>query len=535
MRKLLIISVFITGSFGMAAEPVSDDSIDVVFLDAKRPYRIRLQVQFDGKSYVERWHGIVDSLFHYLDANGDGALSPEELSAAPNSDQFRLLVEGGVELEAGPPPEPGELAIAGTRRFNIEHLRSYYRRAGVGPFQLRWYDRTAGTPAMDRAIFSLLGAKEDTPLTKELLAKAADSMRARDLDNDEMIHRFELVEGNIQPEIWTPRLRPSADSRFDTFDPSTKGRQILAQRLLVHYDRNKDGKLSSTEFGIPPAQFALLDTNRSGMLDGATLEKWPSLPADAEIAVQMDRKAEGDRVKQLRTTLPSHSTRIGSIRLQLPEDEIEVIRATVSESPQVRRRPGMMSFESIDRNRDGVLDHQEIFQPPFQFVPMLRIADRNRDEKLSRKEFDDFSSLQARLRTHLTTITLVQRGSSLWDLLDVDHDSRLGRRELRNAWNRVSPWMGNAGRMDAVRLPSQYQLLLSDGPIETPNGDPGKCRHVQHVGPIRSPVWFQKMDRNADGDLSPSEFLGTAEQFRKLDRDGDGLIDPVEATKFDKK
>jgi hypothetical protein len=32
------------------------------------------------------------------------------------------------------------------------------------------------------------------------------------------------------------------------------------------------------------------------------------------------------------------------------------------------------------------------------------------------------------------------------------------------------------------------------------------------------------MDRNRDGDLSRSEFLGTSEQFKELDRDQDGLI-----------
>ena len=43
------------------------------------------------------------------------------------------------------------------------------------------------------------------------------------------------------------------------------------------------------------------------------------------------------------------------------------------------------------------------------------------------------------------------------------------------------------------------------------------------------PLWFRKMDRNGDGDVSPREFLGTLEDFRKIDTDGDGLIDAQEA------
>jgi Ca2+-binding EF-hand superfamily protein len=49
----------------------------------------------------------------------------------------------------------------------------------------------------------------------------------------------------------------------------------------------------------------------------------------------------------------------------------------------------------------------------------------------------------------------------------------------------------------------------------------------------RGPLWFRKMDRNADGDVSQTEFLGTMEQFRRLDADGDGLIDANEADRAD--
>jgi hypothetical protein len=48
-------------------------------------------------------------------------------------------------------------------------------------------------------------------------------------------------------------------------------------------------------------------------------------------------------------------------------------------------------------------------------------------------------------------------------------------------------------------------------------------------------VWFKKMDRNRDGDVSRREFLGTDEQFRQLDTDGDGLVSVEEAEAFDRK
>lgn len=44
-----------------------------------------------------------------------------------------------------------------------------------------------------------------------------------------------------------------------------------------------------------------------------------------------------------------------------------------------------------------------------------------------------------------------------------------------------------------------------------------------------APEWFQKMDRNADGDVSRREFTGSPAQFQRVDADGDGLISREEA------
>ena len=71
-------------------------------------------------------------------------------------------------------------------------------------------------------------------------------------------------------------------------------------------------------------------------------------------------------------------------------------------------------------------------------------------------------------------------------------------------------------------------FLLRDLRLRSATGAPGP-RRPSTAGPL----WFRKMDRNGDGDVSPREFLGTAEQFRRLDLDGDGLISVEEAEKAD--
>ena len=53
--------------------------------------------------------------------------------------------------------------------------------------------------------------------------------------------------------------------------------------------------------------------------------------------------------------------------------------------------------------------------------------------------------------------------------------------------------------------------------------------------PQKGPLWFRKMDRNGDGDVSRTEFLGTRAEFDEIDTDGDGLISLAEAEAWDQK
>jgi hypothetical protein len=163
-------------------------------------------------------------------------------------------------------------------------------------------------------------------------------------------------------------------------------------------------------------------------------------------------------------------------------------------------------------------------------VAYFRLADRNGDDKLTGKEIRAFLELQRKLVVRSTVLTIVDRGVNLFELLDADHDRRLSRRELMTAWDRLSPWAKpGADSINLGDLPRQFQIIFSHGELRSPDQDPGSGSVIRPTSRLRGPVWFRKMDRNADGDVSRQEFLGSDELFRQIDKDGDGLIDVHEA------
>ena len=52
---------------------------------------------------------------------------------------------------------------------------------------------------------------------------------------------------------------------------------------------------------------------------------------------------------------------------------------------------------------------------------------------------------------------------------------------------------------------------------------------------VSGPRWFQRMDRNRDGDISEREFLFDAATFKRLDQNQDRLISADEAEAFSPK
>jgi len=168
-------------------------------------------------------------------------------------------------------------------------------------------------------------------------------------------------------------------------------------------------------------------------------------------------------------------------------------------------------------------------------------VDQDNSGGLSRKElFRSLDGEQAVVSGRVE-MTVEQSGRTLFSLLDVNRDRRLTRREIRAGQSVLRQFDVNAdGLFSELELGTEYSLSIGLGRSEYRRASadmamnaammPGAADAVlPGTDNLSGPLWFRRMDRNQDGDVSSREFPGTAVQFQQLDTDADGLISSTEA------
>ncbi len=557
-----------------AAQPRAEapDYQDIVYLGEDRPVFFRLHVRRDGKPFAEPWHAYVKELFQFLDRDGDGFLTKDEAARVPSAQQLLQQFQGAIVfVNQVATVRFEDLDADRDGKVTLEELAGYYRRSGVGPLQVNFpQGPLATTDALTEALFQALDENKDGKLSREELARADRLLQRFDFDDDEMVSAQELG-GNPNNQIYyrlqaaelrLARLNRMPRSNAGAFFPvhpdgSRKQHVVRAQlvhQLLSRYDRDKNQQLSREEIGLDRATFDRLDANHDGQLSAAELMEMLRQPPHLELVMRLGKTAAnearvdlaGGQEKPAPLAAALSKSANGTAAVALADVRFNLQAVAVARDFRVNTRNYRQfytaQFKAADLNKDGVLDIQEIAKSRFRpyFQPLLQIADRNEDGELSLDELNAYLDLTEKGVGCMTAISIINNGRGLFGILDANGDGRLSIRELRGSWARVAGFdKGGKGHVTRRDIPLQFQVTADVFPsgyayaIAPPARSAARGTAVARRSAPAGPLWFYKMDRNGDGDVSRREFLGSAEDFRRIDTDGDGLISLNEAKKAD--
>jgi Ca2+-binding EF-hand superfamily protein len=461
-------------------------------------------------------------------------------------------------------------------QVTLDELKAYYKKNGAQPVSVTMGPNRGDSEALTEALYKYLDVNKDGKLSKEELAAAPDRLRRLDTDDDEMISVAELVPnrfGGAEGIVYDGNPAPAAlpeNAPLFRVDPGAPADR-LARRLLSQYDKDRNGKLSAKEIGLDATDFAALDKNKDGQLDLTELAAFATRGPDLELSYQMGKVPQGKEPGGLLKLVLQESQRgqggerLHPVSLVSPDGGARPLAGAVSKGPSGGLTLGLpdahlefqagqsmtansagvkqyylQQFKEADVNKKGYLERKLIENNQYQFfLSFFALADRNGDNKLTEQELRDFLDLQADGSACVVSLTVHDLGRGLFELIDVaPRDGRLGLRELRMAWSRLAPLDRDGdGLVARTEVPRRLQMAVRQSGLNYPYSyfavEVGYRGQMAVPALTRGPAWFRKMDRNADGDVSPREWLGSEEEFKKIDTDGDGLISAEEAERYD--
>jgi Ca2+-binding EF-hand superfamily protein len=545
-----------TPGAGATGAAVVSQGHDLVFFADTRPVLLRLHVQVDGKSLIEKRHDYVRQWLTYLDRSRDGALDNKEAQFVPRVQILQQMIQGGIIFPGPNIFAPfAELDRDNDSKVSLDELVQHFERAGFNALQLAPAPGNSGAiSAANNALFRHLDKKQGK-LAKEDLASLADTlMRKLDGDDDELLTLAELGgtaganQGFGGAVVVDGRQPAPTGLSFILINPSAPSAQ-LTQRLISLYDKDRSGKLSFEESGLRRSAFAKLDGNEDGQLDPSELANLPKQTPALELTVRLGKTAEAMFEANMPGKRKDEASLIekgkdGSLMLKLGDAQIALQRPNTDTRTLALRTQQFYTqqFAAADTKKNGYLEIGDLKDQAFQALRLLfPMLDKDQDGKMTRQEIDAFVQLQTDSGKCFATLSIQEFGRGLVQLLDANRDGLLSVRELRTAWPRLEPLDKNGdGCITADEITRQIQMSLSPGAsnlgrqfvVVSPDGMRGE-RPMARPANSNAPLWFQRMDKNGDGDISFKEFLGSREDFNRIDADSDGLIDADEAARYD--
>jgi hypothetical protein len=302
------------------------------------------------------------------------------------------------------------------------------------------------------------------------------------------------------------------------------------------YDKNRDFALDAAELSWTSERISALDGDSNGKLDGKELAGWQAGIPDVDLKIDL-RSADtagglidvaGVTGKRL-----DDASRPDYAKLSLSGAVVTFSHRNL-DPVALSITTAMREFNTMDADANGYLSRDEVAERIRFQRELFEFMDTDGDDKVFADEMKEYIRARAEPAASTCRMNLYDTGNGFFMALDTNADGRVSEREKRNSAASLASLDrdGQAGIMqtEPVRhfhiefARGSYQLF---GPSEQLLATTPAFQQRTPSGPI----WFQRMDRNNDGDLVWNEFFGHIELFHELDVDHDELLDPQEAAK----
>jgi Ca2+-binding EF-hand superfamily protein len=486
------------------------------------PLIVEFVLRIDGHGAVEMNDAFVDELLKAADTDKDGDTKWMEALSNQRSGIPQFVGQSGGDTQT----------FYDRDRDGTVDRSELWNLLGHGDaglaFRLDHVDGPGGTTTAGE-VARLLDTDGDGALTLEEIDLAPAQLRLADVNDDERLTPDDLgapTMGMPQPAMNTGAMGNVVTTASILDDETDWGviHYELDERYLMH------GQFRGEPLPLFPELAKKLDADENGLLSLTEAEILNYLTPHVRMEIDFGVASAGGKLQlaDLRSELSSGVQQRQTERSAQFDWPNLTLAFSVADNTSAGDVTGQAEaeFSRADQDKNGYLEKAEL---PENQQALFDGWDGNADGKVYLDELR--TALEAERKPLLNRIrAVVTPGEhSLLAALDANRDGSLSAREIQESPERLRASDRNAdGRVTKDEIPTRISVHFERGM------GAGPAAPVSYGAPVaadkaEAPVWFQRMDANSDGDISPREFLGAPETFSRLDKDGDGLLSLEEA------
>ncbi|WP_397568685.1 hypothetical protein [Schlesneria sp. T3-172] len=537
------------------ASDAPDEAAYTVYLGENGVLVLKLIIEVEGSTPRGAFEHYIDHLMKSLDSNGDGTITTEEANGKylTDNDARQAQLTPSSETVARnlvPDTSPAD------GKISRQEFLAYYRRIGLNPF-VAFFQPNAepqngnrqprrGTSTSETSLFLQLDTNRDGKLSADELTGALQTLRKLDLDHDETISAAEL--NPLTDTVVNQQRLPQTQDRMGSTSPFLgagfdESLQKQVRRLIEKYDttdplksglpgsRVRNQKLSPQEIGLSQTAFTRYDGDGDGQLDFDELRQFLTHP-EPTIIITFNLGEDSPLSTHTVTDELQDKVKIspdGSANINLGSTQLCLVKNNVSRVPSADQflKP---QFMAADADANGYLEKSEADRA-FFFGATFQDLDADKNEKLFLEEVVAYFQLRFGVARSRVVLNINEQGRTLFEILDTDRDRRLSFRELKSAAEKLALWDKDGdGLLSDSEVPLQYRLIVAQGTLPALEGNVDRGNQTGTLAErATGPLWFRKMDKNRDGEVSQREFLGDLSLFEQFDQNKDQYIDVTEA------